>query len=166
MNTNGRVNITEHVTGSVFNLYDKIPIDDKATTYKNALKGNLEESLLSMAFFSANNIIILQNAIVAGVYHSSNGTYKIGYQNEDTLKIIMRSIYLQHSSNLNTHITEQITALNKLVTDYCVPQICGEAAAYMKYKSDVSSLAVPLQRPVSTYNNNLLEITHFFGPSK
>lgn len=162
MNTNGRVNILDPVNSTVFQLYDKIPIDEKATSYRNALKGNLESNVLSKAFFSAKNIIILQNAVVAGVFKNSNGRFRIGYQNEDTLKIIMRSIFLQHASNLPTHITEQISALNKLVTDFCIPQICSEASAYIKYKNDVSTLAVPLQRPVSTYHNNILETKNFF----
>ena len=163
MNANGRVNILNQTTSSVFNLYDKIPVDQKVTSYRNALTGNLEESsVLSTAFFSAENIIILQNSIIAGVFKNSKGRFKIGYQNEDTLKIIMRSVFLQHSSNLTNYITQQVEALNKLVTDYCIPQICGEANAYIKYKNDVSTLAVPLQRPISTYQNNTLETTHFF----
>ena len=72
------------------------------------------------------------------------------------------SIFLQHASNLPNNITAQVEALNKLVTDYCIPQICGEADAYIKYKNDVSTLSVPLQRPVSTYQNNVLETTNFF----
>ena len=162
MNTNGRVNILNPVNSTVFQLYDKIPIDEKATSYRNALTGNLESSVLSKAYFSAKNIIILQNAIISGVFANSNGRFRIGYQNEDTLKIIMRSIFLQHASNLPTHITKQISALNKLVTDFCIPQICSEAAAYIKYKNDVSTLSVPLQRPVSTYHNNILETKNFF----
>jgi len=163
MSANGRVNILKQPTSSsVFNLYDKIPIDQKVTSYRNALTGNLESNPLSQAFFSAQNIIFLQNDIIAGVLKSSHGRFKIGYQDEDTLKIIMRSIYLQHSSNLPNNIREQVTSLNNLVTEYCIPQICGEAEAYIKYKNDVSTLAVPLQRPVSTYHNNLLETTKFF----
>ena len=152
MSANGRVNILKQPTSSsVFNLYDKIPIDQKVTSYRNALTGNLE-----------SNPLFLQNDIIAGVLKSSHGRFKIGYQDEDTLKIIMRSIYLQHSSNLPNNIREQVTSLNNLVTEYCIPQICGEAEAYIKYKNDVSTLAVPLQRPVSTYHNNLLETTKFF----
>ena len=99
---------------------------------------------------------------MAGVYKASNGRFNIGYQNEDTLKIIMRSMFLQHSANLCTNITEQIVELNKLVVDYCVPKLCSEASAYIKYKNDVSTLAVPLNRPISTYNNNVLELKNFF----
>ena len=99
---------------------------------------------------------------MAGVYKTSNGRFQIGYQNEDTLKIIMRSIYLQHASNLPTNITQQVEALNKLVTDYCIPQICGEATGYIKYKNDVSTLVVPIERPTSTYSNTTLELKPWF----
>ena len=47
MNTNGRVNILDPVNNSVFNLYDKIPIDEKTTSYRNALTGNIESNSLS-----------------------------------------------------------------------------------------------------------------------
>lgn len=162
MNANGRVNILEQPTSNIFSLYDKIPINENTTEYRNALKGSFERSNLSVTYFSKQNIEILQNSIIKEVYNNSNGRFQIGYQDEDTLKIIMRSIYLQHSSNLNTQIREQVEALNKKVLEYCVPQICSEAAAYIQYKNDISTLAVPLNHPVSTYSNNILELKKFF----
>ena len=159
---NGRVNILNNTPNSVFNLYDKIPVEQNITSYRNALTGNLEDNMLSKVFFSKGNIIILQNKIIQGVFNSSKGRFKIGYQDEDTLKIIMRSTYLQNAANNPQNITEQVEALNQIVTDYCVPQICSEAQAYINYKNDVSNLAVPIQRPVSTYNNNSLEFKKFF----
>ena len=162
MNANGRVNILEHINNSVFQLYDKIPIDEKTTSYRNALTGNLECNKLSKTFFSAGNILIIQHALMAGVYKSSGGRFQIGYQDEDTLKIIMRSIFLQHSSNLSTNITRQVEELNNLVLDYAIPQICSEAQGYIKFKNDVSTLPVPLQRGVSTYSSNSLELKKFF----
>ncbi len=59
MNTNGRVNILDSVNNSVFQLYDKIPIGEKTTQYRNALTGNLEQNMLSKTFFTAGNILIL-----------------------------------------------------------------------------------------------------------
>ena len=159
---NGRVNILNNTPNSVFNLYDKIPVEQNITSYRNALTGNLEDNMLSKVFFSKGNIIILQNKIMQGVFNSSKGRFKIGYQDEDTLKIIMRSTYLQNAANNPQNITEQVEALNQIVTDYCVPQICSEAQAYINYKNDVSNLAVPIQRPVSTYNNNSLEFKKLF----
>jgi len=161
MNANGRVNILNQPTGGVFNLYDKIPVK-QMTSYREALTGNFENNMLSRAFFCAKNITALQYQLINNVAKSSNGRFKIGFQDEDTLKIIMRSIYLQHGSNLPNHITQQIAELNKLVVDYSVPQIYGEADAYIKYKRDISTLAVPLTRPVSTYNNNTVELKNFF----
>ena len=162
MNANGRVNLLNHVNNAVFQLYDKIPIDEKTTSYRNALTGNLEANQLSKTFFSAGNILILQHGLMAGAYKSSGGRFRIGYQNEDTLKIIMRSIFLQHASNLSTNITQQVEALNNLVLDYAIPQICSEAEGYIKFKNDVSTLPVPLQRASSTYSNNILELKKFF----
>ena len=159
---NGRVNILDNAPNSVFNLYDKIPVEQNITSYRKALTGNLEDNMLSKVFFSKGNIIILQKKIMKGVYDNSNGRFRIGYQDEDTLKIIMRSTYLQNAANNPNNITEQVEALNQIVADYCVPQICSEAQAYINYKNDVSNLAVPIQRPVSTYNNNILKLKNFF----
>ena len=162
MNTNGRVNILDNINNSVFQLYDKIPISEKTTNYRHALTGNMEENMLSKTFFSAGNILIIQHGIMAGVYKKSSNQFQIGYQNQDTLKIIMRSIFLQHSKNLSHNITQQVENLNKLVLDYCIPQICSEAKGYIKFKQDVSMLPVPLSRGVSTYSANILELKNFF----
>jgi len=48
------------------------------------------------------------------------------------------------------------------VLEYAIPQICGEAEGYIKYKNDVSTLPVPLNHGVSTYSNNVLELKKFF----
>jgi hypothetical protein len=99
-------------------------------------------------FFSKQNIQILQNGIRAGVYERSNGQYVIGPQDCDSLKIIMRSVFLQHAANQARNIAGQVAELNKIVLDYCVYQVYGEAQGYMKYLRDVSSLAVPIAHPV------------------
>ena len=163
MNANGRVNIIQPDINKQFSMYDRIPVG-KATDYANALLGQQETTLLSTVYFSKENIQIVHNAIRAGVHKKSNGRYVIGMQNMDTLKIIMRSIYLQHAVNKPCQITEQIKELNKLVLDYAVPQVLGEVEAYVKYKHDVSTLAVPLQRPafMSTAGSNTLELKPFF----
>ena len=161
MQANGRVNILNHNPYDRFHLHDKIPVG-QSTNYCDALTGNWQKSMLSNTFFNANNIRIIQNGLKAGVYKLSNGRFLIGDQEEDTLKIIMRSIFLQHSTNLPNNITGQVVALNKMVLDYCVPQVYGEAQGYVKYKNDVSTLVVPISRPTSTYSNTLLELKPWF----
>lgn len=122
------------------------------SSYNDALTGNWNDSVLSQAFFSSQNIQIIQNGIRALVFKLSNGRYNIAPQDDTNLKIIMRSIFLQYASNLPHHITEQIISLNQLVYDYAVPNILKEVEAYLKYKRDVSTLAEPMKRPAFSTN--------------
>jgi len=161
-NSNGRVDILGDKTPDIFQLYDRVPVNNKITSYRQALTGNWENNIVSNAFFSAANIKIIQNGIRAGVYKLSNQRFLIGPQDLDTLKIIMRSIFLQHSLNDTNNVTQQIEGLNKLVMNYNVPQIIGEAEGYVKFKNDVSTMAMPMDRPTSTYSSNTLELKPWF----
>mgnify|MGYP005636448479 CR=1 FL=1 len=162
MSFNGRVNIGGHNPFDKFKLYDKIANDDKSTSYRSAMTGNWQNTQLSDTFFSAQNIDTLQQGMINGVDELSSGRFKIGKQDQDTLKIIMRSIFLQKAKNNGTDVTSQVNELNKLVLAYCVPQVYGEAQGYIQYKNDVENLAVPMDRPVSTYTNNTLEHKKWF----
>ena len=144
---NGRVNIKTPNTSALFQMYDKIPAN-QCVTYRNATEGLWNETPLSQAYFSKQNIQILQNGIRAGIYERSNGQYLIGPQDCDSLKIIMRSVFLQHAANQPHNIAGQIEELNKMVLDYCIFHVYSEAQSYMKYLHDVTTLAVPLSTPI------------------
>jgi hypothetical protein len=149
--SNGRIDIinktqTPDIT-NLFAMYDKIPANQCAT-FREATLGQWDETPLSKAFFSKENIQIIQNGIRAGVYKKSNGQYTIGSQDCDALKIIMRSVYLQNSANQTINISGQIEELDKIVLDYCIHHVYSEAQGYMKYLYDVSTLAVPMASPV------------------
>jgi len=150
---NGRVDIKSPNTSELFQMYDKIPAN-QCVSFRNATEGLWTETNLSNAFFSKQNIQILQNGIRAGIYYKSNGQYIIGPQDCDALKIIMRSVYLQHSANQSNNVSQQITELNKIVLDYCIKQVYGEAQGYMKYIDDVSTLVVPISNPVMADNTD------------
>ena len=62
----------------------------------------------------------------------------------------------------NKNVTQQVEGLNKLVMNYSVPQIIGEAEGYVKFKNDVSTMAMPMDRPTSTYSSNTLELKPWF----
>lgn len=159
---NGRINIKCPDTSALFKLYDKIPAH-QCSTFRNPTEGLWNETQLSSTFFSQTNIQILQNGIRAGVYKRSNGQYTIGPQDCDSLKIIMRSVFLQHAANKLTNITEQVNELNKIVLNYCIQQVYSEALGYMKYIQDVSTLAVPIAHPVFMKNNDKeLEFKRWF----
>jgi len=154
---NGRINILGPI-GPQFQFADKIPVKECAS-YREALAGQWNDSYLSLAFFSNENIVIIQNAIRKGVYDKSNKQYIIQPQNCNELKIIMRSIFLQHSNNLPVDITQQIITLNQLVSKFAIEQIYKEMIAYIKYTHDASTMAVPISMPINTSNkNNTLEM--------
>ena len=150
---NGRVDIKTPNTSALFQMYDKIPAN-QCVTFRNATEGLWTSSPLSQAFFSQENIQIIQNGIRAGVYHKSNGQYTIGPQDCDSLKIIMRSVYLQNAANQPNNITQQVYELNKIVLNYCIQQVYSEAQGYMKYLDDASTLVVPIAHPVMADNTD------------
>jgi hypothetical protein len=125
-----------------------------SSTLHAPLLGIVDESDLSRAYFSRANTQIIQNALRKAVYDKSNGQYVIGEQDVDELHIVMRGMYLQHTRNLTTSVSEQITELNKMVLNYCVQQVYGECQGRMKYLNDVSTLVVPLAHPVNANNTD------------
>ena len=144
--SNGRIDINGPRTADLFQMYDKIPVH-QPTTFRNPTEGLWDNTQLSNTFFGSKNILTIQNGIREGVYHMSNGQFTIGYQDEDTLKVIMRSVFLQYAANKPTDISAQVKDLNKMVWDYCIPQVYGEAQGYKKYMDDASSMYTPMAPP-------------------
>lgn len=160
--TNGRVDIMQPNTGALFSMYDKIKVDD-TSNFRDALTGNWVDTPMSIAFFSKENIQILQNGIRAGVYKLSKGLYTIGNQSVDSLKIVMRSIYLQSATNQPTGITAQLQALNQLVLDYCVKRVYNESVAYINYLRDASTMYTPISHPIQAdVKDKTLELKNWF----
>lgn len=154
---NGRVNIMEPDmdTSSLFKMYDKIPVSDPAS-FRNATEGIWNPTALSDAFFSKENVQNIQAGIKNGVYKKSNHQYRICDQNEDTLKIIMRSIFLENAEHSKDSISGQILSLNNKVLAYAIPQVYSATISYNKYLRDASTLAQPMSRPVlSSYPKQL-----------
>lgn len=149
--SNGRVDIINKTQSpdlsNLFAMYDKIPANQCAT-FREPTLGQWDETSLSKAYFSKDNIEIVQNGIRAGVYYKSNKQYIVAPQDCDALKIVMRSVFLQHAANQPNNISGQITELNKIVLDYCINHVYSEAQGYMKYLHDVSTLAVPMSTPI------------------
>lgn len=144
---NGRINLIDQPnTDVLFKMQEKIGLKNKATEYRDALNGIWETNTLSEVFFSAENVQIIQNGLRAGVYKMSDDKYVITPQNVDTLKIIMRSIYLQYAEHYEEDVRGQVERLNKLVLDYAIPSVYGEVKGYIKYCEDQTNLVVPMSR--------------------
>lgn len=147
-NINGRIDLVTPPSPEIaFQMQERIAVKNNATEYRNALSGIWESNILSDLFFSEKNVQTIQNGLRAGVYKMSNSEFVIGPQNIDTLKVIMRSIYLQYAQHAVDNVTAEIEKLNKLVWDYAVPSVYNEAVGYMKYCLDQSTIVQPLALP-------------------
>ena len=140
---NGRVNGLSGSQG--YNTYET---NRDTNSFKNeAVRGIHNDSPLSILFFSSKNIKNVQDSIRFSIHQRTKKV--IDNQDEDALKIIMRSIYLQYSQNLPCKIKEQIELLNHKVIDYCVPQIQSKMEQYYKYLDDISTLPKHISHPVN-----------------
>jgi hypothetical protein len=148
---NGRVNIATAAEDPDvrFKMHEKLSVKNKASSYYESLNGSWEWNVLAQVFFSQENIQIVQNGIRAGVYKMSEGKLNVPPQNIDTLKIIMRSMYLQYAEHYPKDITGQVEYLNSLVLEYAVTSVYNEAIGYLKYVQDQSTLVVPLEMPLN-----------------
>lgn len=109
-----------------------------------------ESNALQKRFFSLKNIEFIQHSIRAQVYAQSGNTYSISRQSVVTIKIILKSIFLQYGKNLKSNIEEQVELLNTRVLKYSVSNILTNIKMYMMYKKDVSTLPVPIRYPTYT----------------
>lgn len=144
---NGRINVMQPPNPEIqFKMTERIALKNKATDYRNAVTGMLEETMLSRVFFCAENIEMLQKDMRVGVYTMSKHTYMVPPQNIDNLKTIMRSTFIEHARE-GDNITIEVARLNKMVLDYCIPSVYNAAVSHEKYLQDQSSLVVPLELP-------------------
>lgn len=115
---------------------------------KESINHLLEENNVNQYFFSKENIDRIQNNIRYQVYQQSNN--KINRQSDRELNVIMRSMYLQYSSNNDNYLKSEIEYLNKLVIDYCVPKIITNLTQYIGYKKDITTMYTPMDMPQTT----------------
>jgi len=144
---NGRVPDIKNQISPSYNMTD---FKRDSTFYKEATRGEIMGNDVSRLFFSDLNIDALQEGIRFLVWHNTCKKHVIGRQSEEELKIIMRSMYLQHSKNLPFAILEQVRELNGKVLEYAVERIINELDIYTKYRDDLSSLPVPMQHATNT----------------
>ena len=145
---NGRVDINLR-NPKEYSLYKEKKPENKEY-YRDALTNVLEQTPLQCYFFSEKNINHLQNMIIFYVYSRSNNTHVISKQDDNELKTIMKSIFLQYSKNLNKDLEKQIAKLNNLVLTYSVNNILTNIEMYMSYKKVVQKLPEPIQLPKNT----------------
>jgi hypothetical protein len=112
-----------------------------------SLKGIIQETPMSNLFFSDMNVKVIQMTIRYQIF--KNKDKLIGYQSENELFAIMRSIYLQYANSVLTsdQMLTNLRTLNKAVVDYAVGNIGGQLDQYKAYLEKISSAPVPMERP-------------------
>ena len=160
---NGRV---ANVMQEVFPSFPMIANDNNNNDkFKSiATQGIIQPTALTQLFFSKVNMDRVQNQIRYKVYLVSNGEYVIDRQSDTEVEIVMRSVYLQYSQNLNCRLAEQVDNLNKLVVDWAVPRIMSELQEYQRYLKDINQLPTPIELPTNvsqrgTRNNRSITTT-------
>ena len=127
------------------NAYKKKCNDDSFRN--NAIKGIHTKNLLNQIYFSDANLQKIQNLIRFNVFKISKKQFTIAEQDKTQLQIVMRSIYLQYSRNLDNNIPQQISELNKIIVDYLVPKIISNIKQYLKYLQDKNGTYTVMEHP-------------------
>jgi hypothetical protein len=123
------------------------------TNFSGKAIGSFHETTkLNVLFFDKINIDALQHGIRYGVHKKTCGKHLIGNQDTKHLLIIMRSIYLQYSLNLEVELLEQIRYLNSKVLDFTINKIVGEINMYSKYLEDIDKISFRATNPINTNN--------------
>ena len=124
------------------------------TNMEYSLKGIIQETPMSNLFFSDMNVRVIQMTIRYTIFKEKNK--KIGFQSEEELFTIMRSIYLQFANSVLTSdkMLENLQTLNKAVVDYSIGNISDQIDQYDAYIEKISSAPVPMQWPEPSNNDS------------
>jgi len=161
--TNGRVDLLSALPTFEIPSFQQKSVNNKGFA-REAGAGMVSSTPVSHLYYSEKNINALHDAIRYSVYNQTNGKYTIGRQSDIELKIVMRSIYLQHSRDTNTDIVGQVRELNAKVLEWVVPEILSNLLQYTTYRRDVSTLPMPLDHApnMSQKGLNSMELKSFF----
>ena len=146
---NGRVDLISNMPKLQLPQYQNIRAKNNTYT-REATVGQLTRNSVSDLYFSLENIEALHEAIRYRVYVESSGQFTIDRQSDNELKTVMRSIYLQFGIG-NNDCVGQVRKLNARVLEWIVPEVLNNLLQYARYKQDVSTLPMPMDRsPLAT----------------
>lgn len=167
------------MSGPVSNIRDKAANAYAATAYKSTppgmqlfdeqtirsdLIGHIHKATpINEVFFSRSNIDKLQSDIQEQVYRMSGNKYQIDKQDEQQLKIIMRSYYLMYAKN-DGAVAEDLADLNARVVGYAAAKVYSEVDFHQFYVQDLEVFAPPIANPmnVGVYGTRTGELKSFF----
>lgn len=122
------------------------------------------ETPLNKIYFSQQNLDYIQSQIQSQVLAMSGGKYKIDRQNDDDVKIIMRSYYLMFSKNDPNFTERELQELNSRVIGYASAKVYSEVDFHMFYLNDIQDFAPPIANPMNphVFGTRTGELRSFF----
>jgi hypothetical protein len=133
---------------SLYDVRPSLPGSD----VRQELVGHLHSATpLNTMFFSYDNIEKLQKDIHDQVFAMSGNKHSIDRQNDDDLKLIMRSYYLMYGRNNPGTIASDLADLNARVVGYASAKIFSEVDFYMFYRKDIEDFAPPIANPMNSH---------------
>jgi hypothetical protein len=147
-----------------YSLYDTRPPLEGHDTRRELVGHIHHETPLNILFFSHDNIEKLQNDIQQQVYLMTQSKYRIDRQNDDDLKLIMRSYYLMFGRNNPNTVGSDLADLNSRVVGYASAKIFSELDFYLFYRKDIEDFAPPIANPmnVHVFGTRYGELKSFF----
>lgn len=103
------------------------------------------------AFFDITNVDIIQNKLRAIILQRTR--YVIDRQSDTDLQVIMRKVFAEHASHLESGpvtLREEVMRLNEIVLGIVVPMVASGVTGYLNYLRDASKLPEPLPRGTQT----------------
>lgn len=134
-------------------------------THRQDLVGHIhKETSLNAVFFSQSNIDHIQKGVHDQVMLMSGSKYSIDKQNEDDIKIIMRSYYLMYAKNNPKMVAQELEDLNRRSIGHISAKVYSEVDFHMFYRKDIESFAPPIANPtnVHVYGSRSNELKSFF----
>lgn len=157
----GREKIESFNGGFPFEMFrEEKAVGEGDYEFRETLTGIHEKSDLNEVFFSVENMEVIQKDIMRLVNEATKGKVTIGKQSQESLIIIMRSIYLKYAQHLPTtenSIQNQVCTLNDHVLKYAVPNIITNIKQYIGYIKDVN--APPSISPIPKLSDNRNKFT-------
>ena len=123
-----------------------------------------KETPLNKVFFSQENVNLLQSEIQKQVNVMSGGKYSIDRQNDDDLRIIMRSYYLMFGKNDPNFVEKELQDLNSRVIGYASAKVYSEVDFHMFYLNDIQDFAPAIANPMNphVFGTRTGELKSFF----
>lgn len=99
---------------------------------------------LNTMFFSMKNIERIQKMIKNDVFVKSKKKHVISRQSDEQLLIVMQSVYINNTYNIQQFIENQITELNRLVVKECTKIILPNILQYLEYLDNIDKPIIPM----------------------